>query len=259
MYQLDVDCVSKYFGGRRILSAASLRLASGRVVLLAGRNGAGKSTLLRIAAGCLRPDSGLIRVGGLLVQKPTLARMARAGLFFLPDQQLLTPGLRAGLQMAAVARRYFTMDKIDTVRRELNIGAIDDLTPTQLSTGQLRRVTLALALLRDPAVLLADEPVRGISPIEAELMLRAMRRLAREGAAVVVSGQEVTTLADHCDEIVWCHAGTTRAFASVQAGCDDWSFQQEFLGGQYRRDAAEVEHPVTANPDPSALTGRTPY
>jgi ABC-type multidrug transport system ATPase subunit len=203
------------------------------MLLLAGRNGVGKSTLIRIAAGCLRADAGLVRVDGETIERPTLARMARRGVFFLPDQQLLTPGLKVGEQLIAVARRFRMLHQMDVVRRDLDLPELEDQTPTQLSVGQLRRATLALPLLRNPAVLLADEPLRGIDPTGAERLLAAMQRLARNGAAIVVSGHEVTTLMEFTDDVVWCTAGTTHAFASPGAAAVDWAFQREFLGGQH--------------------------
>lgn len=125
------------------------------------------------------------------------------------------------------------LHQMDVVRHELDLMDLEAQTPTQLSVGQLRRATLALALLRNPAVLLADEPLRGIDPIGAERLLVAMQRLARQGAAIIVSGHEVTTLMEFTDDVVWCTAGTTHAFASPGAANEDWAFRQEFLGGQH--------------------------
>lgn len=215
-----------------MLTSASLRAMSGQMLLLVGRNGVGKSTLLRIAAGRLRAESGRVCIRGQTVMRPTLAGMARRGLFFLPDQHLLTPGLRVGLQLDAVARRFHTEDEVRTVCRDLELDSLGGFTPTRLSVGQLRRATIAFALLRRPGILLADEPVRGIAPIEAELILMAMRQLASHGSAVVVTGHEISTLMAHADAVVWCRAGTTQAFASPAAALDDWAFGQEFLGAR---------------------------
>lgn len=234
MYQLEVDCVSRHFGSHRVLTSASLRAMSGQLLLLAGRNGAGKSTLLKIAAGRLRAESGHVCIRGQTVMRPTLATMARRGLFFLPEQQLLTPGLRVGQQLDAVARRFHTEDEVRTVCRSLELDGLGGSTPTQLSVGQLRRASMAFALLRRPGILLADEPIRGIAPIEAERILSAMRELVSRGSAVVVTGHEVPTLMACADAVVWCRAGTTQAFASPAAAFDDWAFQQEFLGAGNR-------------------------
>jgi ABC-type multidrug transport system ATPase subunit len=70
-----------------------------------------------------------------------------------------------------------------------------------MSVGEQRRATLALAVLRNPAILLADEPIRGIDPIDSERMLQAMQELARRGAAVVVTGHEMGLLGEYSDEM----------------------------------------------------------
>ena len=69
-----------------------------------------------------------------------------------------------------------------------------------MSVGEQRRATLGLAILRNPDVLLADEPLRGIDPIDSERMLEAMQQLARQGAAIVVTGHETSLLTEFCDE-----------------------------------------------------------
>jgi ABC-type multidrug transport system ATPase subunit len=70
-----------------------------------------------------------------------------------------------------------------------------------MSAGEQRRATIGLAMLRHPAVLLADEPLRGIDPVDSERILQAMRELAQQGSAVVVTGHETGWLEAYCDDV----------------------------------------------------------
>ncbi|MGH7553098.1 MAG: ATP-binding cassette domain-containing protein, partial [Longimicrobiales bacterium] len=87
---LFVDSVSKSFGERRVLSNASAWVWAGRISALLGRNGCGKSTLLKIAAGQLKPDNGAVDLLGDRTYRPRLHRLARRGLFYLPERGLLS-------------------------------------------------------------------------------------------------------------------------------------------------------------------------
>ena len=108
--------------------------------------------------------------------------------------------MQLGRQLAAVAERFGTSDRIELVSGQLALDMIGDRSPTQMSVGEQRRATLALAVLRHPDILLADEPLRGIDPIDSERMMQTMRDMARRGAAVVVTGHEIGLLGEYCDE-----------------------------------------------------------
>jgi ABC-type multidrug transport system ATPase subunit len=167
---------------------------------LAGPNGTGKTTLLRIAAGCLRPEIGRVNVNGRWIRRPTLARMARAGVFFMPEGPLLTPSVLLTRQLRATAERFGASHRIESVSEQLSLDDLGARSPSQMSVGEQRRATLGFAILRNPDILLADEPLRGIDPIDSERMLEAMQQLARLGAAVVVTGHETSLLTEYCDE-----------------------------------------------------------
>ena len=112
----------------------------------------------------------------------------------------------------------------------LGISSSLDLTPPRLSGGETRRAEIALACVRRPRCLLADEPYRGTSPLDAEAITRALRRLAADGCAIVITGHEIGMLFDAADTVAWCASGTTCEFPSVAAAREDWRFQREYLG-----------------------------
>lgn len=204
---LVADCVAKRYGTREVLTAASLRAVPGQVRILLGRNGCGKTTLLRITTGLLQPDSGVVHYAGRAQLRISLAMLARRGVFFLPDHPMLHPALT----LRAQSRIMHSLGGLAGIRcgEESASPGLMDLCGNDLSPGESKRAGLALALGRRPLCLLADEPFRGVTPKDAGEYGAALRQLASEGCAIVLSGHEVPVLLDIADHVTWCTSGTT--------------------------------------------------
>jgi ABC-type multidrug transport system ATPase subunit len=198
---LIAESVGKSYGQTKVLSSARLEAHPGTLTFVVGRNGSGKSTLLKIAAGVLEPDHGLIRYHGEILIRPRLHRLARLGLFYLPDREILSPSFSVRSQLEMMYSRFGGAGP-DGVVKDLGISSLVDRVPWRLSGGERRRAELALALVRGPACLIADEPLRGIDPKDREDLVLVLRRLAVGGTAVVVSGHEVQALMEAADEVV---------------------------------------------------------
>lgn len=224
---LMADCVSKSYGTRRILSAGSLRAQAGQVRVLFGRNGIGKSTLLKIAAGVVRADSGTVHLDGHFLLRPSLPQLARAGVFYLPDHHILSPSMTLGEQLRLFERR-FGARSAEEAARLARVEDFLDARPPTLSGGELRRAELALALTRRPRCLLADEPFRGIAPVDHDLLSDIFRGMAAEGCAVVVTGHEVTSLLALAHHVTWCTSGTTYELGAPERALTHEAFQREY-------------------------------
>ncbi len=226
--ELVAECIGKRFGGRAVLSAATLRVEPGTLTALVGRNGVGKSTLLKIAAGWMRPDHGTVRFGGRVHLHARLHQLAQGGLFYLPDRDLLSPGFSVGEHLNSVARRWGRGDAAEVVRLT-RLAMHLEQRPPELSEGERRRVELAVALLRRPVCLLADEPYRELAPYDIEMVSTILRRLKETGCGVVVTGHEIAALWDVADRVVWCTDGTTYDLGSPAAAAEDWRFRRGYL------------------------------
>ncbi len=224
---LVVDCVTKSFGAKRVLTAGSLRAECGQVRVLFGRNGSGKSTLLKIAAGCVQPDSGVVHVNGDARLRTSMARMARDGVFYLPDHDLLSSAFTLRQQLRMFENRFAQRTVADAARIAM-VEALLDRKPHTLSGGELRRAEFAAALTRRPRCLLADEPFRGIAPVDHDAIGAILRAMAAEGCAVVVTGHEVPSLLAFADHITWCTSGTT-----YELGAPDEARTHEVFGREY--------------------------
>ena len=222
------DSVRHSFGPRLILNSATLWARTGEVTLMLGRNGCGKSTLFRIAAGLLRPDQGVVLFRDRAYQRARLPQLAAEGLFYLPERGLLVRNLTIGEALGLVTRRFDT--SADEAIENLRLQPLLHRRPDSLSGGERRRCEVAMAIARQPTLLIADEPLMGQAPIDAALLANALRDLARSGCAVVVSGHEVPELMAVADEVVWLVAGTTHGLGSPAQAKDHWQFRREYLG-----------------------------
>lgn len=233
MALLTADSIGKRFGSRRVLTAASIRVMAGETRALVGRNGAGKSTLLRIAAGLIAPDHGVIIWRDERMQRSHLARLARTGLLFLPSDGLLAPAGRLGEQLQLVADTFGSGNPNDAMRT-MRLESCATQFVHQLSGGERRRADLAVALVRSPACLLADEVFRDVAPLDCELIGQTLRALAANGCAILVTGHELPFVMRFADQITWCMAGTTHELGSPAEAERSDAFRAAYLGESWR-------------------------
>ena len=236
---LAANAVAKSFWGTTVLQNASLWVDEGTITALLGRNGAGKTTLLEIAAGVLRPDQGTVIFRGKPHLNPWLSRLAREGLFYVPDRGLFTGSRPLRWFLASAARRYADRDGPSwrDAARDHDIEDELDTEVRELTGGERRRAALALAELRRPACLLADEPFRGIAPSDAEAVSRTLMDLRDRGCGIVLTGRRVPEILELADRVIWLTAGTTRGLGTPGDARAHPEFVRDCLGrtGRGRR------------------------
>lgn len=223
------DSIGKSFSARTVLKAASVWAEPGKITVLFGRNGSGKSTLLKIGSGVLRADYGCIHFDGRAYLRPRLHELAQRGLFYLPDRELLSRRFTVREQLDAVEWRFGASRTVAILDR-LGVAERLDQRPTQLSGGERRRAEIALASIRAPRCLLADEPFAGIGPADAEVVAMAFQQLAQEGCALAITGHEVAQLMGIADEVVWMAAGMTVGLGAPRTAMHHEQLRREYLG-----------------------------
>jgi ABC-type multidrug transport system ATPase subunit len=226
---LTADCVAKSFGARRVLTSATLRAVKGQVRALLGRNGCGKSTLMKIASGWITADSGAVRVQATPHEAPRLDKLAWCGVFYLPDHDILLPS-KSLLEQMRMFERRFGRRRSEEAAEIARVTEFLERKPREISGGELRRAELALALVRKPECLIADEPYRNIAPVDHDMLTAIFRRMASDGCAVVVSGHEVPSLLGACDHVTWCTDGTTYELGPPGEARKHDAFVRGYLG-----------------------------
>jgi branched-chain amino acid transport system ATP-binding protein len=192
---LELDNVNAYYGDSHILHGVSLSVQEGEVVCLLGRNGAGKTTTILTVMGYLQPRPGRIRyrnrdIGGLPPYE-----VARLGFGFVPQERGIFPSLTVRENLTVFARAggkgFWTLQRIFDLfpvlrARERNLGF-------QLSGGEQQMLSIARALMLNPAMLLLDEPSEGLAPMIVQQIIEVLARLKQEGLAILLVEQSLRT------------------------------------------------------------------
>ncbi len=205
MAEVVLSGITKRFGATVAVDAMSLTIPDGAFVVLLGPTGAGKTTTLRLISGLEHPDAGEIRIGGRLVNRESPAERDVAMVF---QQYSLYPHMTVRENLAFPLRSPILRTPEDVIKRK--VGAVAEVLriahkldnkATQLSGGEMQRVSIGRALVRDPAIYLMDEPLSSLdAKLRAELRIELKRIQAQLGATVlyVTHDQiEAMTMATH--------------------------------------------------------------
>jgi ABC-2 type transport system ATP-binding protein len=212
-----VEDVVKDFGSRRALSRVSLSVETGEVFGLAGPNGSGKTTLIHLLLGLGRPGEGTIRVLGHLM--PSRAAAGRIG--YMTQATALYGELSIRENLTFFARLY----GLDRSTCRARVGEVLDLVDLEdridspvvsLSGGMRQRVSLAIALLHQPRLLILDEPTVGIDPELRLVFWDHFGRLAASGVTILLSTHHLDE-ARKCHRIALLRAGSLLALDTPEA------------------------------------------
>jgi ABC-2 type transport system ATP-binding protein len=201
---IEIEDLYKYYGERRALGPVSTRIEQGEIVVLLGLNGAGKTTALRILACDLLPSGGSVRVDGIdVVERPEAVR-ERIG--YLPDTPPLYGEMRVGefLAFAARLRGVSTGDvpqRIQDAAGATHLGEVIDDPISSLSHGYRQRVGIAQAIIHRPKLVVLDEPISGLDPVQIVDMRKTVRGLGGKHT-VLVSSHILSEISETCDRIL---------------------------------------------------------
>jgi heme exporter protein A len=200
---IRVDGLVKTYGYRPVLKKLDLSVERGRFVALLGPNGSGKSTLLRLIAGLARPTAGTITVGGWMI--PKQAGVVRAQIGMVGHKALLYEALTARENLNFFARLYgLRYDDGEILARIDAVGLkryADQMVRTY-SRGMQQRLSIARALLHDPAVLLFDEPYTGLDQDASTLLDEMLLNAASQDRTILMSTHQIERAGRLADDIV---------------------------------------------------------
>jgi branched-chain amino acid transport system ATP-binding protein len=232
---LSLDDVHVRFGGSHVLQGVSFDVPSTGVTALLGRNGVGKTTTLKAVIG-LAPRSGRILLQGREIQQQATARIVRAGVGYVPEDREVFGGLTVdenlrlvdpdlGVDAPVVAELFPDLVK----RRGQRAGT--------LSGGQQQMVSLARVLLRDNALLLIDEPTKGLAPKLVTEVADVLAEVARTTPILLVE-QNLPLVRRIADRVVVLDAGEVVHRGAAADLVADVELTRELLGVSMRREGA---------------------
>jgi ABC-2 type transport system ATP-binding protein len=207
--------VTKTYGPLTAVDAITVKVAQGEVYGVLGPNGAGKTTFLRMLFGLIRPDSGTLQVFGRSWQTHGIRSLDGVAGFI--ESPKFYPGLtgRKNLRLLAGLDGATSTDRIDEV---LDVVDLTDRCGDKVggySFGMRQRLGVAAALLRDPKLLVLDEPANGLDPAGIRDMRDLVKRLACSGLTVLLSSHDMGEVEHICDDVTIMRIGSVVYHGSI--------------------------------------------
>jgi ABC-2 type transport system ATP-binding protein len=214
---IEVTGFGKNFGEFSAVRDLSFQVEPGEIVGLVGANGAGKTTTLRAITGILRPTTGEIRVGGFHIEQQPVA--AKRQFAYIPDTVHPYDLLTVKEHLHFIALTYEVEDaesKYGALLEELELADKQNEIASNLSRGMLQKLSLACAFLREPRVIVLDEPLTGLDPRGIRNIKESIRRRAASGTAFLLSSHLLVLVEALCDQVLILHRGQNMAFGSLE-------------------------------------------
>jgi branched-chain amino acid transport system ATP-binding protein len=210
---LSANAVHTGYQRRAVVFDLSMSVRAGEIVTVLGHNGAGKTTSLKTVFGILRPLKGTITYRGRDVSKLSSAAHVDLGMSYTPAERFVFPDLSVSVNLRLGALR-----ETSKPARESRLRRVHELFPIlaerggqlagTLSGGQQRILSLGMALMSEPSLMLLDEPSLGVSPAIVQQILTALRRLANEdGRAIILLEQNVGYALREADRVYVMRSG----------------------------------------------------
>ena len=215
---IEVQNLSRYYGQHRAVDSVSFRIESNSIVGFLGLNGAGKTTTLKVIAGLLPPSAGTVTIDG--VDMATAPESFRKRIGFLPETPPLYTemtvveflhyvGRLRGVSAAELGAR------IPDVVRRCQLEGREDWVIDTLSHGYRKRVGIAQAIIHKPRLVILDEPISGLDPVQIVEMRKVIKGLAAE-STVLVSSHILSEIAATCDRVLVLQKGKLQFIGSEQ-------------------------------------------
>jgi branched-chain amino acid transport system ATP-binding protein len=238
---LEVEGLTKAFGGLVAVNGMSLAVSPGEVLGLIGPNGSGKTTLLNLIAGAIRPDAGTIRMEGEDVTRMSNHQRVRRRINRTFQLVRAPPNMPAiGTVMAGVlygsGRRMRMKDAAYEAAGflgEMNLITKADRRFDQLTYIEQKRVELARALATRPRVLLLDEWLAGLSPGDLESGISVVWSVAAQGIAVILVEHVMTAVRALCHRVIVMNAGSKIAEGEPKAVLKSAEVVRAYLGDDH--------------------------
>jgi ABC-type branched-subunit amino acid transport system ATPase component len=263
---LQVEGLSRSFGGIKAVSDVSFTLHEGEILGLIGPNGAGKTTIFDLISGHLDADAGRISLAGTDVTRWGADRRAAVGLGRSFQDARIFPSLTVAENIAMGLERHIDVRDhvsalfgtpalreseedvaytVDDLVELMGLGAYRDKFVSELSTGSRRVVDLAMSIAHDPRVLLLDEPSSGIAQRETEALGPLLLRIREEtGCAILVIEHDMPLIQALSDQILALELGSVLLQADAATVMSDPRVVSSYLGG----DLATISRSGTATP-----------
>lgn len=251
--------VSLSYGGRRVLKALSCSFPRGKISVVLGGSGSGKTTILRLIGGLVRPTSGRILVDAEDITQMRERHLYRVrdklGMVFQSGALLDSMTVFDNVAFPLIERhrrpRNEVAERVRARLRSVGLHDSEDLLPSEISGGMVKRVALARALIQDPVIVLIDEPFSGLDPVTVKLIEALFVKINREtGMTMIMSSHHIPTTMRMAHKVVMLLQGDV-----VQGRPDELARSRDARIRRFLTEEAEISD-VFERPDQYEVESR---
>ncbi len=206
---LSVSNISKIYPGCVANDKVTLEFISGKIYALLGENGAGKSTLVKILSGVIQPDEGQILLNNKAIKlnSPIDAKKNKIGMVFQHFNLFETLSVFENLIIDSNETRENLREKIITIMKKYNFSIDLDIPVLNLSAGQKQKVEIIRCLIRNPEVLIMDEPTSVLTEQETSELFSSLKQFSEEGILIIYITHKLKEVMSLCDEVAVMRKG----------------------------------------------------
>jgi ABC-2 type transport system ATP-binding protein len=216
MQALEINHVSKYFGGKAAVQDLSFSVSRGEIFGLIGPNGAGKSTTIRMAMDLIKPDSGSIAVFGEQFSEATKNQLG-----YMPEERGLYRKLKvidtilymSSLKGVAVG---LSREKAQDWLHKTGMWPHRNKKIDELSKGMGQIIQFIVTVIHNPDLIILDEPFSGLDPVNTELLRRMFFDLRNQGKALILSTHRMNEVEELCDRILMINNGSAVLYGGLK-------------------------------------------
>lgn len=229
---LDVDSINTYYGKSHILHDVTFEAGNDEVVALLGRNGVGKTTTMKSIIGLTPPRTGTIRFDGEVISGDSPSNIANRGIGYVPQDRGMFPDLTVEENLVM---GLGTASRDDEILEQIfkRFPRVEDRMHQKagtLSGGEQQMVAMARALMRDPKLVLMDEPTEGLMPSLIPEIGEITEEIAESGYSIVIVEQNVDLVLDIADRIYLMDNGRIHEQATPAELRENEAILENYLG-----------------------------
>ena len=231
---LRVDHVTKRFGGLVAVHDVSFEVSRGEIFGIIGPNGAGKTTLFEVISGFYPPNHGHVFFNGEQIDGLRADQICKRGLARTFQIMEIFPKLTiSDCILTAALNRYSIANarkKVEEILKRLGLGSSAHLLMRSINTADAKKVELARALATGPKLLLLDEVMSGLTPVETQEMVELIKKLRDEGLTFVIVEHVMPVIMNLCEKILVLDFGSKIAEGNPKEICGNKRVIDSYLG-----------------------------
>jgi lipopolysaccharide export system ATP-binding protein len=236
---LEASGLVKVYGDRTVVNGMNVKCSCGEIVGILGPNGAGKTTTFYMVVGLVKPDEGRVVFRGEDITSMPVYKRARQGLGYLAQEASVFRKLTVWDNVMAILETLPLSSRERKQRAEELLAPFDLMKVAKqyaytLSGGERRKLEIARSLVRNPSILMLDEPFAGVDPLSVNEIQDIVRRLAKDGLGIIITDHNVRETLSVVNRAYLVYNGRLLKEGSSEDLVNDKEVREKYLGENFR-------------------------